>query len=195
MDWLVPLVAFSAISAGTPGPNNLLLWASGAQFGVRRTLPHVLGTSLGIGLMALGVAAGLGALVAAVPEVAFAMKVAGSAYLLWLAWQIAGASALAPVAVARPLDVVQAAAFQAINPKGWIFALGAMATFRPTTLPIVTGSLLVAAVMMAVILPTAGVWAAAGGLIGRLLQGARTRRAVSIVLAVLLAASVIYVWL
>jgi threonine/homoserine/homoserine lactone efflux protein len=195
MDWLVPLVAFSAISAGTPGPNNLLLWASGAQFGVRRTLPHVLGTSLGIGLMALGVAAGLGALVAAVPEVAFAMKVAGSAYLLWLAWQIAGASALAPVAVARPLDVVQAAAFQAINPKGWIFALGAMATFRPSTLPIVTGSLLVAAVMMAVILPTAGVWAAAGGLIGRLLQGARTRRAVSIVLAVLLAASVIYVWL
>jgi threonine/homoserine/homoserine lactone efflux protein len=195
MDWLVPLVAFSAISAGTPGPNNLLLWASGAQFGVRRTLPHVLGTSLGIGLMALGVAAGLGALVAAVPEVAFAMKVAGSAYLLWLAWQIAGASALAPVAVARPLDVVQAAAFQAINPKGWIFALGAMATFRPTTLPIVTGSLLVAAVMMAVILPTAGVWAAAGGLIGRLLDGARTRRAVSIVLAVLLAASVIYVWL
>jgi threonine/homoserine/homoserine lactone efflux protein len=195
MEWLVPLVAFSAISAGTPGPNNLLLWASGAQFGVRRTLPHVLGTSLGIGLMALGVAAGLGALVAAVPEVAFAMKVAGSAYLLWLAWQIAGASALAPVAVARPLDVVQAAPFQAINPKGWIFALGAMATFRPTTLPIVTGSLLVAAVMMAVILPTAGVWAAAGGLIGRLLQGARTRRAVSIVLAVLLAASVIYVWL
>jgi threonine/homoserine/homoserine lactone efflux protein len=195
MDWLVPLVAFSAISAGTPGPNNLLLWASGAQLGVRRTLPHVLGTSLGIGLMALGVAAGLGALVAAVPEVAFAMKVAGSAYLLWLAWQSAGASALAPVAVARPLDVVQAAAFQAINPKGWIFALGAMATFRPTTLPIVTGSLLVAAVMMAVILPTAGVWAAAGGLIGRLLQGARTRRAVSIVLAVLLAASVIYVWL
>jgi threonine/homoserine/homoserine lactone efflux protein len=195
MDWLVPLVAFSAISAGTPGPNNLLLWASGAQFGVRRTLPQVLGTSLGIRLMALGVAAGLGALVAAVPEVAFAMKVAGSAYLLWLAWQIAGASALAPVAVARPLDVVQAAAFQAINPKGWIFALGAMATFRPTTLPIVTGSLLVAAVMMAVILPTAGVWAAAGGLIGRLLQGARTRRAVSIVLAVLLAASVIYVWL
>jgi threonine/homoserine/homoserine lactone efflux protein len=195
MEWLVPLVAFSAISAGTPGPNNLLLWASGAQFGVRRTLPHVLGTSLGIGLMALGVAAGLGALVAAVPEVAFAMKVAGSAYLLWLAWQIAGASALAPVAVARPLGVVQAAAFQAINPKGWIFALGAMATFRPSTLPIVTGSLLVAAVMMAVILPMAGVWAAAGGLIGRLLDGARTRRAVSIVLAVLLAASVIYVWL
>src|SRR5689334_14690345 len=124
MEQLLALVAFSAVSSGTPGPNNLLLWASGAAFGFRQTIPHVVGTAVGIGAMALAVAAGLGALVTAIPELAFAMKVVGSAYLLYLAWQVAGASALRKSTVARPMSLLQAAAFQVINPKAWIFALG-----------------------------------------------------------------------
>jgi threonine/homoserine/homoserine lactone efflux protein len=189
------LVAFSFVSAVTPGPNNILLWASGAAFGFRRTIPHVLGTALGIGSMALAVAAGLGALVAAVPEVAFVMKVVGSGYLLFLAYQVAGARALQRADVARPLGVLQAAAFQAINPKAWIFALGAVTTFRPPDLGAVAGSVAVAITMTLVVIPSAALWAAGGGLLSGLLAGERSSRIVSLGLAAVLAATVVGVWI
>lgn len=192
---LLALAGFSFVSAATPGPNNVLLWASGATFGFRRTVPHVVGTALGIGVMALVVAAGLGALVTAVPGLAIAMKVGGSLYLLYLAVQIARAGSLQRADVARPLSVLGAAAFQAINPKAWIFALGAMSTFRPTDLPVTTGSLLVALTMMAVIVPSAALWAGGGEALSRLIAGDRSRRAVSVVLGALVAATVVTVWL
>jgi threonine/homoserine/homoserine lactone efflux protein len=191
---LVALVGFSFVSSVTPGPNNVLLWASGAQFGFRRTIRHVVGTALGLGAMALAVAAGLGALVTSVPEIAFAMKLGGSAYLLYLAWQIAGAHGLERADVARPLGILQAAALQAINPKAWIFALGAITTFRPGELPVVAGSIAVAVTMMVVIVPSAAVWAAGGGLLSRYLTGGRAYRFVSVAMAVLLALTVVYVW-
>jgi len=191
--WLA-LAAFSIVSTGSPGPNNVLLWASGAAFGFRSTMPHIAGTALGIGALALIAAAGLAAIVSAVPTLAVAMKIAASAYLIYLAWQVAGAHALERGELARPMSVVQAAAFQAINPKGWIFALGAIAAFRPTDLPTVPGSLLVAATMTAIVIPTAALWAAAGGWLGRLLDGERSRRIVGLVLAALLAASVVAIW-
>ena len=188
-------MAFSAVSSGTPGPNNLLLWASGAAFGFRRTIPHVLGTALGIGGMALAVAAGFGALVVAVPALAFVMKVAGSLYLLYLAWQVAGASALQRTTVARPMSLLQAAAFQVINPKAWIFALGAITTFRPTDWPALLGSIAVVLTMMVVILPTAALWAGGGELIERAFAGPTARRVIGVVLAGLLVASVAFVWI
>ena len=167
----------------------------GTEFGLRRTIRHVLGTALGIGAMAPAVAAGLGAVITAVPQVAFAMKVAGSAYLLVLPYQIAGARALERGSVARPLGLIQAAALQAINPKAWIFALGAITTFRPSTLPIVTGSILVAMTMMVVIVRAAALWAGGGGFLSRFIEGERTHRIVHIVLAALLAATIVLVWI
>ena len=195
MDWLFPLVAFAAVSSGTPGPNNLLLWSSGASFGIRRTIPHVLGTSLGLGTMALASAAGLAALVVALPGLAIAMKVAGSLYLIYLAWQITRASALNRATMAQPMSLVQAAGFQVVNPKAWVFALGAVTTFRPSDVDVVLGSVDVAVVMMVVILPTAAVWAAAGDGINRLLATERSRRIVGTALGLLVAASVALVWL
>jgi threonine/homoserine/homoserine lactone efflux protein len=195
MDQFGALVVFAFVSSVTPGPNNILLWASGAEFGLRRTAPHIAGTALGIGSMALAVAAGLGVLVTTVPQIALAMKVAGSVYLLYLAWRVAGARALERGDLARPLGLLQAAAFQAINPKAWIFALGAITTFRPTALPIAAGSVLVAGTMMAVIGPTAALWAAAGGAISRYLVGDGRQRIVSLVLAALLVATIAAVWI
>jgi len=194
VEGLVALVAFAFVNCVTPGPNNVLLWASGAAFGIRRTVPHIVGTSVGIGLMALSVAAGLGALATAVPQIAFAMKLAGSVYLLYLAVQIAGMRALMATEIARPLGLPAAAAFQVINPKAWIFALGAMTTFRPAGMPVVGGSLLVAVTMAAVVLPTAALWAAAGGAINRLMAGEGRRRLVAGILAVLVIATVASVW-
>lgn len=195
MEHLVALVGFSFVSSVTPGPNNIILWASGAEFGFRRTIRHVVGTALGIGAMAIAVAAGLGALITTVPEIAFAMKIAGSAYLLYLAYQIAGAKALERTTMARPLGLRQAAAFQAINPKAWIFALGAITTFRPADLQVAVGSVLVAVTMMIVVIPTAALWAGAGGVLSQVIAGERANRVVNVGLAALLAATVAYVWI
>jgi threonine/homoserine/homoserine lactone efflux protein len=192
---LLALVAFSFVSSVTPGPNNVLLWASGAAFGTRRTLPHVLGTALGIGAMVLAAAAGLAVLVAAVPAVAVAMRLAGSAYLLWLAWQIARAGAIREGVLARPMGLLAAAGFQLVNPKAWIFALGAVTTFRPADLAPVPGTLLLAAVMMVVIVPSALIWAAAGGAMAKLLVRERSRRIVTGVLAALVVLTVGLVWI
>jgi threonine/homoserine/homoserine lactone efflux protein len=192
---LLALVGFSFVSSITPGPNNVMLWASGAAFGFRRTLPHVLGTALGLGAMALAAAAGLAAIVTALPVLAVAMRVAGSAYLLYLAWQVARSGALRSAVIARPLGIRGGATFQLLNPKAWVFALGAVTTFRPTDLPIATGSLMVAVVMMVVILPSATVWAGAGGAMSRLLSSERTHGIVSIGLAVMLAVTVVLVWI
>ena len=195
MNWLLPLVGFSLVSSVTPGPNNILLWASGAQFGFARTLPHVLGTAAGLGAMTLAVAAGLGVIITSVPEIAIAMKVAGSVYLLYLAYQIAGANALRRGLVARPLGLLQAAAFQVINPKAWIFALGSITTFRPTDMPILVGGALVAVTMMIVIVPSASLWAGGGDVLSRLVEGDRPRRLVSLVLAAVVVATVASVWI
>jgi threonine/homoserine/homoserine lactone efflux protein len=194
VDQFAALVVFAFVSSVTPGPNNILLWASGAEFGLRRTVPHIVGTALGIGSMALAVAAGLGVLITTVPQIAIAMKIVGSVYLLYLAWRVAGARALERGDLARPLCILQAAAFQAINPKAWIFALGAITTFRPTALPSAAGSVLVAVTMMAVIVPTAALWAAGGGAISRYLVGDGRQRIVSLVLAALLVATIVAVW-
>ncbi len=194
MEHFLGLIGFSFASSVTPGPNNVLLWASGASFGLRRTLPHVFGTALGIGAMTLAVAAASGAVLAAIPGLATAMKVGGSLYLLWLAWQILRAGALERTDVARPFGLASAAAFQLINPKAWIFALGAVTTFRPAELPIVVGSLVVALTMMVVIVPSALLWAGAGDALGRLTKGRRARQVVSVTLAGLLLVSVALVW-
>lgn len=192
---VVGLIGFSVVSSITPGPNNILLLASGSSFGFRRTMPHVLGTAVGIGMMALAVGAGIGVLVASVPAVAVVMKIAGSAYLLWLAVAIGRGGAVEQAHVARPLGLAQAAAFQLVNPKVWIFAVGAMSTFRPGGLPLPLGTIVVAVTMMAVVVPTAAVWAAGGRMFSRLLRDERSTRIAFLVLAVLVATTVISVWL
>lgn len=194
MNELAGLVAFAFVSSVTPGPNNVLLWASGTAFGFRRTARHIAGTALGLGGMALAVAAGLGAVISAIPDAAIAMKLVGSLYLLYLAVQIGRSGSLRTTAIGRPFGLVSAASFQLVNPKAWIFALGAITTFRPPGLPIATGSVIVAGTMMAVIVPTASLWAAAGGAISRLASNDRARRAVSLVLAALVVATVALVW-
>jgi threonine/homoserine/homoserine lactone efflux protein len=192
---LAALVAFSFVSSVTPGPNNIVLWASGARFGFAPTVPHVVGTSLGIGAMAVGVAAGVGALVTAVPAAGLGLRLAGSLYLVYLAYRIAISDAARQARVARPLRLGQAVVFQGLNPKAWIFVLAAVSAFRPADKPLVVGSALVVATMMLVVLPTAAAWAAGGTVISGLIASPRAHRALSVGLAALLAASVIYLWI
>jgi threonine/homoserine/homoserine lactone efflux protein len=195
VEQLAALVGFAVVSSVTPGPNNILLWASGATFGLRRTLPHVFGTAVGIGVMAVVAAVAAGAILTAVPQLETAMKLGGSLYLIWLAGQVVRAGALERTDVARPFGLVSAAAFQVVNPKAWIFALGAMTTFRPADLSIAFGSALVAITMMIVVVPTAALWAGAGDALSRFVSTPRARRVVSLFLAGMLVGTVALVWL
>ena len=124
---LLALVTFAFVTSITPGPNNLMLMASGANFGVRRTVPHMLGVALGFVFMAVLVGAGLAQAFMAVPQLYTALKVASVAYLLYLAWKIAMAPPPGETArPGRPMTFLAAAAFQWINPKAWAMALTAV---------------------------------------------------------------------
>ena len=134
-DALIALVAFAFVTSVTPGPNNLMLMASGANFGFRRTVPHMLGISLGHALMVFLVGLGIGGVFVAVPVLGVVLKVAAVGYMLWLAGRIARSAAPGEGAAAgRPFSFLQAAGFQWVNPKAWAMALTATTVAWPSPL-------------------------------------------------------------
>ncbi len=195
MTALFALAAFSFVSAVTPGPNNVMLWGSGIQFGLRKTLPHVIGIALGVGSMALVVGSGLGVLITTVPAVEVGLKVIGSIYLLYLAYRIAGGGGVTRGEVAEPLRVSQAIAFQYVNPKAWVFVLAAMTAFLPAGVTPWAATPLMATVMALVVVPCAALWAGAGTFLSGFMGGRRSSRVFRIVLGLLLAATVAYIWI
>jgi threonine/homoserine/homoserine lactone efflux protein len=192
---LLALAGFAFVGSVSPGPNNTLLWASGMRFGFRRTLPHVVGTALGIGMLALGVAAGIGALLDAIPATKLGLKVVGSAYLLYVAFLVVRSGGVGSADVSHPLSACQGITFQCVNPKAWIFAIAAVGTFLPPALPRLVGIGLVTGSLMVVVVGSSSIWAAGGATLSRVVENERTRRVVSVVLALLLVASVALIWL
>jgi threonine/homoserine/homoserine lactone efflux protein len=190
---LIGLVAFAFAGSVSPGPNNTLLWASGVGFGFRRTLPHVIGTAIGIGALAVAMAAGLGVLLDAVPTLETVLKVAGSIYLLVLAYLVLGAGTVGGSTVSRPLSLGQSIGFQFVNPKAWIFAIAAVGTFFAVDPRLIHDAVLTGTLMLVVIVSSA-IWAAGGAMLGRVVEDERTLRGVNVVLAVLLLASVALIW-
>ncbi len=188
---LVALAAFAFVSAVTPGPNNLMLLASGTNYGFARTGPHMAGVIIGFAVMVLLVGMGLGAVFTALPGAMLMLKIVSVAYLLYLAWRIAMSE---PPRLdqagghGRPLTFWEAAAFQWVNPKGWTMALTAAAVYVPARDRLL-GAAIVALVFLAVNVPAATVWAAAGVQLRRLLHRPRAFRAFNLVAALLLVAS------
>lgn len=162
-DLLLALGVYAFVTSVTPGPSNLMLLASGATFGFARTLPQILGITLGFKALLLGVGLGLGALLTALPLFGTALKVAGGAYLLYLAWRIG--SSRAPlgdgIAAARPLSFWESAAFQWVNPKAWIVAMTTMAVYTSPDTPFLS-VLLISVAFAAINLPSVAVWAGLG---------------------------------
>jgi threonine/homoserine/homoserine lactone efflux protein len=186
---LAGLVLFAFVASITPGPNNMMLMASGANFGLRRTLPHLLGVCLGFGAMVLLVGLGLAGLISAVPWLYEGLRWAGAAYLLFLAFKIATAHGVGgEIRERRPLTFVQAAAFQWVNPKALAMALGAVTTYAaPGRLYL--NVLWVALVFTLVNVPCISTWAAFGLAMKRLLNRPAALRAFNIAMALLLVAS------
>jgi threonine/homoserine/homoserine lactone efflux protein len=189
IDLLVGLAVFAAVTCFTPGPNNTMLMASGLNFGMRRTLPHVLGVTLGFSFMVLAVGLGIGQVLIAMPGIYTAMKLAAVVYLLWLAWGIATSGGVPDSdAGARPMTFLEACAFQWVNPKAWIMAVGATTSYTLGG-SVLASSGLVAVVFLGFGLASSASWAVFGAGFRRLLGGSRAVRAVNIGLAVLLIAS------
>ncbi len=162
-DLLLALVVFAFVTSITPGPNNFMLLASGVNFGFRRTIPHMLGIGGGFLSLLLGVGFGLGALLTAYPSLHLALKLAGGAYLLSLAWRIAMSRSLSEKdgKAARPMTFLEAAAFQWVNPKAWVMAVTAMAVYSEPAAPFL--SVLVVALAFALVnLPSVSTWAGFG---------------------------------
>lgn len=173
---LLALSAFALVSSITPGPNNLMLMSSGANFGLRRTVPHALGVGIGFTLMIVLVGVGLMGLFDLFPILNTVLKVVSVAYLLWLAWKIANAAApdTAGSVGGKPMTFMQAVLFQWVNPKAWSMALTAIALYAPDRN--LAAVLLVAVVFGIINLPSTSLWAVMGQVLrGWLSSPARLR--------------------
>lgn len=133
LDLFLALLVFACVMAFTPGPNNIMLAASGVNFGFARTLPHMIGVTVGFVVLVAACGTGLGLIFAAVPALQWTLKIVGAAYMLWLAFQVATAHRSADErAPGRPFSFFQAVAFQWVNPKAVVAALSAIAIYvRP----------------------------------------------------------------
>ncbi len=131
-DLAIATFLFAAATVFTPGPNNLMLIASGANFGLRRSLPHVAGVAYGLPLMIVPVGLGVMQLFDAWPATYLVLKALSVLYMLYLAWKIATAAEVGSArGSAKPLRFYQAAAFQWVNPKAWSMVLGAITLYAP----------------------------------------------------------------
>ena len=170
---IAALAGFAFVAAITPGPNNAMLLASGVSYGFRRTIPHMAGVTLGMVSLLLAIAFGLGSLFERYSWLGTSLRLVGSAYLLYLAYKIAFSGTVTKSSAARPLTFWEAAAFQYVNPKGWLFTIAAAATFLPSEGSLVTNALLFAATFGAMVVPAVVTWAAGGD--ARWLQGVGAR--------------------
>jgi threonine/homoserine/homoserine lactone efflux protein len=189
---LLALATFAGVNSITPGPNNLMLLASGVRHGFRASVPHMLGISLGFAVLMMAAGLGLGALFERWPALHQVLRWAGIGYLLWLAWQLWHADApraAATGSAAAPMSFLGAALFQWVNPKAWMMAIGAVAGFMAADAG-VGAALLIALVCAAVNLPCISVWVLGGVRLSRWLSEPVARRRFNASMAALLLASV-----
>ncbi|MBE9637797.1 LysE family translocator [Salipiger mangrovisoli] len=193
-DLFLALATFAFVTVISPGPNNLMLLASGANFGLARTVPHMLGVALGFPAMVLLVGMGAMRVFEAYPAVRGALTVLSVLYMLWLAWKIAHAAAPGEAqAGARPMSFLQAAAFQWVNPKAWSMALGAITLYAVSRdLPAV---LMVSATYVAMGAISTTTWTVLGGSLRRVLTNPARLRLFNWSMAALLIASMLPVML
>jgi threonine/homoserine/homoserine lactone efflux protein len=191
---VVAFVVFALAAAATPGPSNVLLTATGARVGVLRGLPALLGVSMGMAIMMLVVALGLGSVVLDLPLVLTGVRWGGAVVLLWLAWRIATAHRAGADAVGSPVGFVEAAVFQWVNPKSWLVSASAAATFLGEASGHAVGQAVAfASLFFLVALPSCLPWLAFGAALQGLLRSDRAFRVFSVAMGILLAASVVLI--
>ena len=183
------LVLFAFTTSITPGPNNMMLFTSGVNFGFRRTIPHMLGIGAGFLSLLIGVGFGLGAVLHSVPLLYTGLKFFGGLYLVWIAWKIGTSRSLGEgKAGAAPMSFLSAAAFQWVNPKAWVMAVSAMATYTGGANYLM--SVLVVGLVFALVnVPSVSTWAGFGSALRQWLSEPARLKWFNITMAVLLVVS------
>lgn len=191
-DLFFALLLFCIIATATHGPNNAMVLASGATFGFRRTVPHILGVAGGCAIMIAAVGFGLGAVFRAVPALYDVLRVVGIGYLLLLAWRIAHSDGLggAGDGAVKPLGALGAAAFQWVNPKAWVTVIALVTAYAPRK-DYLFSVLIVAIVFAATALVSVAVWAGFGTALSRRLRRPEHVRAFNLTMAALLVLSLV----
>ncbi len=187
----LPFVTYTFVMSITPGPNNVMLTASGANFGFRRTVPHILGIGLGFVVQLLAVCAGLSALFARWPALQSALGWVGAAYLLYLGWRMLARSDIEARDSRRPVSFLGAALFQFLNPKAWVMTLTAATLFLPRDLGLLLRGGYMAGIMEGIGLPCMIVWALFGSSLRGLLAAPRAALAFNVAMALALATTAV----
>lgn len=189
----MPFFYFLLIAAVTPGPNNVMLTASGMNFGYKRTIPHILGIYIGFSALLMLCALGVGAAYKAFPQIGIVLKIGGSAYLVYLAWKIAHSGRLhlreKAAEATTPLTFTQAALFQFINPKAVVACLTAL-SLLPEGISVLQSLLVIFVLNTFCCLSSTTIWTLFGKVIAALFRDDKTRHIINIVLALLLLAAV-----
>lgn len=192
-DWVTGFAIFALTLSLTPGPNNTLFTTSGVNFGIARTVPHILGVALGFPAMLCAVGLGLWSVLHAIPGLLSVLRYVSIAVLLYLAWKIASSSASDTGRPERPLRVYEAAAFQWVNPKAWLICASAMTTFagEEGTDGLADRMPLMAFMFFVAVICAGITWTGVGAALSHWLQGNRLRAA-NIALALLLLSSLVF---
>ncbi len=191
LELFIGLFVFAGIAAFTPGPNNTLLMASGMNFGFRRSVPLIMGVTVGFPLMIGLIGLGLGRVFEVYPLLYQVLKYAGAAYMLYLAWKIATAvPSVADDKAAKPLSFIQMCLFQWINPKGWVMAITALSAYTLAQHYYIGVATVVSTfVLMGV--TSALTWTAFGAALKSVMTDARYFHIINVTLALLLVASLV----
>lgn len=191
IELFLAVALYGLVTSITPGPNNTMLLASGLNYGFNRTWPHIWGINLGFTVMVFAVGLGLGAIFVAYPVLHTILKIVGTLYLLYLAWRIANSGAMdREIGQGKPLTFLEAAAFQWVNPKAWVMAIGAISAYMPPD-QVLIGAFAVALIFGLVNLPSIVIWASFGALLRNILTEPRAVRIFNWAMAALLVASLV----
>ena len=189
LETFLTLIAFAFVASGTPGPNTMMLFTSGVNFGFRNTVPHMFGIGIGFLVLLLAVGFGLGALLTTFPALYLVLKILGGAYLVYIAWRIATSDTLPEAkAGARPMTFLEAAAFQWVNPKAWVMLVTAMGIYTDPDHYTDTVMLICLAFAIATV-PCVSAWAGFGSVLRSWLADPVRLKWFNISMAVLLVAS------
>lgn len=194
LEQIIAFSVFAFVTSATPGPNNVMLTATGANVGIRRGLPHVFGVSLGFSLMIFLVAAGVGSVLIENPMAMRVLRVGGVVVLLWLAWKIATAGRTPEGERRRPIGFFGAAAFQWVNPKAWLICASAVGSYlQAGTSGAIGQAALFGVIFIAAGMPCMLAWLGFGAAMQRFLRTDRALRTFNVAMGLLLAATVVIV--
>ena len=182
MPHLLPLISYCFVMSITPGPNNLMLTASGANFGYRLTLPQVMGCVMGNVVLTLVACNGLSQLFVAIPLAQAILRTGGAIYLVWLAWKLSR-SRLGDAQALRPLAFMEGVMFQAFNPKSWIRAITIASVFMPAGVDPLVAGLGVSGIGAIVGFPCISMWALFGVAMRGVLADPRRQRVFNLAMA------------